>query len=381
MSAVYDTMDKESEMKTILLVFGTRPEAVKLCPLIHELRKRPGFRTLVCVTGQHRQMLHPVLHSFGVKPDYDLALMQDGQTLDDITTAVLERLKPVLEQVKPDLLLVQGDTTSAFAAALAAFYRRIPVGHVEAGLRTYNMDAPYPEEFNRQSISVMAKLHFAPTQTAADNLLREGRDPDGVFVTGNTVIDALQTTVSPDYRHPLLDWAEGSRLVLLTAHRRESWGAPLRGMLRAIRRAVEEHPNVKLLYPVHKNPAIRQLAEEELGGCERIRLTEPLDIPDFHNIMARACLILTDSGGIQEEAPALGKPVLVLRDTTERPEGVAAGTLRLAGTGEDNVYREFCRLLEDEALRETMSRAVNPYGDGRASVRIADILQTGSTKI
>ena len=368
-------------MKTVLLVFGTRPEAIKMCPLVKELRSRPGFRTVVCVTGQHRQMLHRVLDTFGVMPDFDLDLMQEGQSLFDITGGVLAEMSRVLETAQPDLVLVQGDTTSAFAAALAAFYRQIPVGHVEAGLRTYNLYAPYPEEFNRRSISLLAKYNFAPTQTAADNLLREGTDPKTVFVTGNTVIDALHTTVREDYRHELLDWAADSRLVLLTAHRRESWGEPLRGMLRAIRRVTEECGNVKLLYPVHKNPQILQVAEEELGGCERIRLTEPLDIPDFHNIMARAHLILTDSGGIQEEAPALGKPVLVMRDTTERPEGVAAGTLRLVGTREEDIYREFTRLLDDETAYETMSRAVNPYGDGRASIRIADILQTGSTKI
>ena len=368
-------------MKTVLLVFGTRPEAIKMCPLVKELRRRPAFRAVVCVTGQHRQMLRGVLDGFGITPDYDLDLMQENQTLYNITAGILSYMDSVLEEVRPDVVIVQGDTTSAYAAALAAFYRQIPVGHVEAGLRTYNMESPYPEEFNRRSISLLAKYHFAPTAAAADNLLREGKNPSGVFITGNTGIDALHSAIRSDYRHPHLDWAAGSRLVLLTAHRRENWGQPLEEIFRAVRRVVDEQADIKVLYPVHKNPAVRQTAERVLGGHERICLTEPLEVLDFQNIMAHAHLILTDSGGIQEEAPALGKPVLVLRNTTERPEGVEAGTLLVVGNREETVYREFSRLLEDVEVYGAMSRAVNPYGDGKASIRIADILETGSTKI
>lgn len=362
-------------MKKIMLVFGTRPEAIKMCPLVQELRGRSGIQTICCVTGQHRQMLDQVLQAFHVEPEYDIAIMQAGQTLFDITTRILQNLKPVLETEKPDLVLVHGDTTTTFAAALACFYLRIPVGHVEAGLRTYDLDSPYPEEFNRQAVGVLAKYNFAPTEQAKQNLLREGKDPASIHVTGNTAIDALKTTVRQDYQNPVLDWAKGSRLVLLTAHRRENLGEPMREIFRAVRRIADEFPDVRVLYPVHMNPAIRALADELLGGGERIRLIPPLDVLDFHNILARSHLVLTDSGGIQEEAPSLGKPVLVLRDTTERPEGVAAGTLKLVGTHEEDVYRETKRLLTDADAYHSMSIASNPYGDGFACRRIADILE------
>ena len=362
-------------MKTIMLVFGTRPEAIKMCPLIQELRTRKDIRTLCCVTGQHRQMLDQVLSAFRVTPDYDLAIMKDGQTLFDVTTRVMEELKNVLAEAKPDLVLVHGDTTTTFAAALTCFYMQIPVGHVEAGLRTYQLDSPFPEEFNRQAVGVVAKYHFAPTEQARQNLLWENKTPETIFVTGNTAIDALKTTVRADYQNPELEWAKGSRLILLTAHRRENLGEPMRAFFRAVRRIVDEVPNVKVLYPVHMNPTIRALAQENLGGDERIRLIPPMDVVDFHNMLARSDLVMTDSGGIQEEAPSLGKPVLVLRDTTERPEGVAAGTLKLVGTDEETIYREAKRLLTDEAAYHRMSVASNPYGDGHACRRIADILE------
>ncbi len=364
-------------MQTIMLVFGTRPEAIKMCPLVNELKGRENIRTLVCVTGQHRRMLDQVLEAFRVVPDYDLSIMKEKQDLFDITTNVLQRIRAVLEKERPDVVLVHGDTSTTFAAALACFYLQIPVGHVEAGLRTYDLSAPYPEEFNRQAVSIVSSYNFAPTELARQNLLREGKKPETIFVTGNTAIDALKTTVREDYRHPELDWASGSRLVLMTAHRRENLGKPMESMFRAIRRVVEEHPDVKLLYPVHLNPAVRRPAEEILGGCDRIRLIEPLDVLDFHNFMSRSALILTDSGGIQEEAPSLGKPVLVMRDTTERPEGVAAGTLRLVGTKEDSIYETFTELLDDAEAYERMSKASNPYGDGFASRRIAEILAAG----
>lgn len=360
--------------KKIMLVFGTRPEAIKMCPLVRELKTRPGIQTLVCVTGQHQGMLQQVLDAFGVVPDYNLAIMRERQTLFDITARVLEGMKDVLEKEKPDAVLVHGDTSTTFAAALACFYLQIPVGHVEAGLRTYNLFSPYPEEFNRQGVSIIARWNFAPTPLSRDNLIREGKKPETIFVTGNTVIDALKTTVREDFRHPDLDWAEGSRLILLTAHRRENLGEPMHAMFRAIRRVIEEHPNVKALYPIHMNPVVREAADGELSGCDRIRLTEPLDVLDCHNLMARSYLILTDSGGIQEEAPSLGKPVLVMRDTTERPEGIEAGTLKLVGTDEETIYREFTRLLDDRKAYERMAHAENPYGDGHACERIADIL-------
>lgn len=362
-------------MKTIMLVFGTRPEAIKMCPLIQELRTRKDIRTICCVTGQHRQMLDQVLSAFHVTPDYDLAIMKDGQTLFDVTTRVMEELKNVLAEAKPDLVLVHGDTTTTFAAALTCFYMQIPVGHVEAGLRTYQLDSPFPEEFNRQAVGVVAKYHFAPTEQARQNLLRENKKPETIFVTGNTAIDALKTTVRADYQNPELEWAKDSRMILLTAHRRENLGEPMRAIFRAVRRIADEVPDIKVLYPVHMNPTIRALAQEILGGDERIRLIPPMDVVDFHNMLARSDLVMTDSGGIQEEAPSLGKPVLVLRDTTERPEGVAAGTLKLVGTDEETIYREAKRLLTDEAAYHRMSIASNPYGDGQACRRIADILE------
>mgnify|MGYP002532169037 FL=1 len=362
-------------MKTVMLVFGTRPEAIKMCPLVKELKKRSGIRTLVCVTGQHRQMLDQVLHAFEVVPDFDLSIMKEKQTLFDITVNILQGIRSVLEQEKPDVVLVHGDTSTTFATALACFYLQIPVGHVEAGLRTYDIYSPYPEEFNRQAVSIVAKYNFAPTPLSRDNLLREGKNESAIYVTGNTAIDALQTTVREDYTHPELDWAKGSRLILLTAHRRENLGTPMHHMFRAIRRVMDEHPDVKALYPIHMNPVVRAAAAEELGGCDRIHIIDPLEVLDCHNIMARSYLILTDSGGIQEEAPSLGKPVLVMRDTTERPEGINAGTLKLVGTDEETIYRNFKTLLEDEAAYHAMANASNPYGDGHASERIADILE------
>ena len=362
-------------MKTVMLVFGTRPEAIKMCPLVKDLKKRSGIRTLVCVTGQHRQMLDQVLHAFEVVPDFDLSIMKEKQTLFDITVNILQGIRSVLEQEKPDVVLVHGDTSTTFATALACFYLQIPVGHVEAGLRTYDIYSPYPEEFNRQAVSIVAKYNFAPTPLSRDNLLREGKNESAIYVTGNTAIDALQTTVREDYTHPELDWAKGSRLILLTAHRRENLGAPMHHMFRAIRRVMDEHPDVKALYPIHMNPVVRAAAAEELGGCDRIHIIDPLEVLDCHNIMARSYLILTDSGGIQEEAPSLGKPVLVMRDTTERPEGINAGTLKLVGTDEETIYRNFKTLLEDEAAYHAMANASNPYGDGHASERIADILE------
>lgn len=368
-------------MKKVMLVFGTRPEAIKMCPLVKELQSRKGIKTLVCVTGQHREMLRQVLEIFEVTPDYDLDIMQSGQTLFDVTNRVMSNLKPILESERPDVVLVHGDTSTTFAAGLAAFYLNIPVGHVEAGLRTYNLQSPYPEEFNRQAVGVFAEYNFSPTSAARDNLLREGKDAARIFVTGNTAIDALKTTVRDSFSHPELDWANGSRLVILTAHRRENLGEPMRHIFRAIRRVTEEFADIKVLYPVHLNPLVRDTAKEIFGDTDRVKLIEPLDALDFHNFLARAHLILTDSGGIQEEAPSLGKPVLVLRDTTERPEGVEAGTLKLTGTDEEIIYTEFKRLLTDENEYHKMSHTANPYGDGNASKRIADILEFGKTDI
>ena len=361
-------------MKKIMIVFGTRPEAIKMSPLVNELKARENVITKVCVTGQHRQMLDQVLEIFHVVPDYDLSIMKDKQTLFDITANILIRIKEVLEKEKPDVVLVHGDTSTTFVTALACYYLQIPVGHVEAGLRTYNIYSPYPEEFNREAVGIISQYNFAPTAVSKNNLIREGKNPDTVYVTGNTVIDALKTTVRSDYCHPALDWAGNSRLILLTAHRRENLGEPMHCMFRAIRRIVNETPDVKVIYPIHMNPAVRKAAEEELGNNERIRIIEPLDVMDFHNFMARSYLILTDSGGIQEEAPSLGKPVLVMRDTTERPEGIKAGTLKLVGTDEQVIYREFKKLLTDKCEYEKMSKASNPYGDGFACKRIADIL-------
>lgn len=361
-------------MKKVMLVFGTRPEAIKMCPLVNELKKRKSIETVVCVTGQHRQMLDMVLEAFSVEPDYDLSIMKDKQTLFDVTVNILERIKTVLEEVKPDVVLVHGDTSTTFVTALACFYLQIPVGHVEAGLRTYNIYSPYPEEFNRQAVSIISQYNFAPTELSKQNLLKEGKNPESIYVTGNTAIDALKTTVRADYTHPELEWADGSRLIMITAHRRENLGEPMRHMFKAIRRVMDEHPDVKAIYPIHMNPVVREIAQEYLGDDDRIHIIEPLDVLDFHNFLSRSYLILTDSGGIQEEAPSLGKPVLVMRDTTERPEGIAAGTLKLVGTEEETIYKEFSRLLSDKDEYEAMSKASNPYGDGHACERIADIL-------
>ena len=362
-------------MKKILLVFGTRPEAIKMCPLVNELKRKQNLETKVCVTGQHRQMLDQVLKTFKVTPDYDLSIMKEKQTLFDVTTGILEKIKPVLETEKPDVVLVHGDTSTTFAAALACFYLQIPVGHVEAGLRTYNLYSPYPEEFNRQVVSIVSKYNFAPTELAKKNLLEEKHSPASIYVTGHTAIDALKTTVSASYSNKDLDWCAGKRLILITAHRRENLGKPMEQMFHAIRRVLDEHDDVCAIYPIHMNPVVRATADKIFNGDERIRLIEPLDVLDFHNFMAKSYLILTDSGGIQEEAPSLGKPVLVMRDTTERPEGIAAGTLKLVGTEEETIYREFTRLLDDKAEYEKMSMASNPYGDGHACERIADILE------
>ena len=362
-------------MKKVMLVFGTRPEAIKMCPLVNEVKSRTGIGTVVCVTGQHRQMLDQVLEAFQVEPDYDLSIMKDRQTLFDVTTNILNRIKAVLEEVQPDVVLVHGDTSTTFVTALACFYLQIPVGHVEAGLRTYNIYSPYPEEFNRQAVSIISAYNFAPTELSKENLLREGKNPDTIYVTGNTAIDALKTTVREDYTHPDLEWAKGSRLIMITAHRRENLGDPMKHMFRAIRRVCDEHPDIKAIYPIHMNPVVREIADSILGDDERIRIIEPLDVLDFHNFLSRSYLILTDSGGIQEEAPSLGKPVLVMRDTTERPEGIKAGTLKLVGTDEEVIYQNFKQLLEDEEAYRAMSTASNPYGDGFACKRIADILE------
>lgn len=363
-----------AEKIRILAVFGTRPEAVKMAPVIRELRSRSRAETLVCVTAQHREMLDQVLHAFEIVPDFDLDLMRPGQTLSDITAGVLKGLEGVIREAKPDLVLVHGDTTTTFAAALAAYYQQVPVAHVEAGLRTNCKYSPFPEEINRQFVSLVADLNFAPTESSRRNLLLENRRPESIVVTGNTAIDALKTTVRPGYRHELLDWAAGSRLILLTAHRRENFGDPMRGVFRAVLRVLDRHPDVRVIYPVHRNPAVLPVAREILGGCSRVRLTDPLDVVDFHNLMNAAYLILTDSGGIQEEAPSLGKPVLVLRSLTERPEGIAAGTLKLVGTDEDTVFAMTDRLLSNPEEYRRMSSAQNPYGDGFASRRIADAI-------
>lgn len=363
--------------KKIMLAFGTRPEAIKMCPLALELAGRRGVDLCICLTGQHREQADEPMRAFGVTADYDLSIMRDGQTLFDITRGVLDGIRPILSAERPDILLVHGDTTSAFSAALAAFYLGIPVGHVEAGLRTHRTDSPYPEEFNRRAVGMISSLDFAPTDEARGALISEGKDPSRVFTVGSTAIDALRLTYRPDFRHPLLDWASGSRLVLMTLHRRESSGDIMRGIFRAIRRAVREHPDVKLICPVHPGAETRAISSAELGGDDRILLTPPLGTVDFHNIERHAHLILTDSGGIEEEAPTLGVPVIVLRDVTERPEGVRAGIMRLAGTDGDSIYREFCAMLDDPDLYRRSARSLNAYGDGHASRLISDILISG----
>ncbi len=409
-------------MKKVMIVFGTRPEAIKMCPLVKELKSRQDLETIVCVTGQHREMLDQVLQAFDVIPNYDLSIMKDKQTLFDVTQNILCKMKDVLEEVRPDVVLVHGDTSTTFVTSLAAFYLQIPVGHVEAGLRTYDIYSPFPEEFNRQATGIIAKYHFAPTEVSKQNLLNEGKKENNIYVTGNTAIDALRTTVKDDYTHSVLDWVGDSRLIMLTAHRRENLGQPLKNMFKAIKRIVDEYEDIKVIYPIHMNPLVRETANNILGNHDRIRIIEPLEVLDFHNFLNKAHLILTDSGihmnplvretannilgnhdririieplevldfhnflnkahliltdsgGIQEEAPSLGKPVLVMRDTTERPEGVAAGTLKLVGTDEEVIYENFKELLNNEIEYEKMSKASNPYGDGFASKKIADILE------
>ena len=362
-------------MKKVMIVFGTRPEAIKMCPLVKELKSRSTLETIVCVTGQHRQMLNQVLDTFHVIPNYDLSIMKDEQTLFDITTNILNKVKTVLEKEKPDVVLVHGDTSTTFATALASFYLQIPVGHVEAGLRTHDIYSPFPEEFNRQAVSVISKYNFTPTEISKQNLLVEGKEAETIYVTGNTAIDALKTTVKNEYTHPELIWVANSKLILITAHRRENLGTPMKHMFKAIHRVLKEHPEIKAIYPIHMNPRVRAIANDILGDNDRIHIIEPLDVLDFHNFMARSYLILTDSGGIQEEAPSLGKPVLVMRDTTERPEGLKAGTLKLVGTDENTIYQNFKILLEDENEYKSMAQASNPYGDGKACVKIADIIE------
>lgn len=374
-------------MKKVMLVFGTRPEAIKMCPLVKELKKRPTIETVVCVTGQHKQMLEQVLAFFEVVPDYNLFIMKENQTLFDVTVNILNSVRQVLEDSRPDVVLVHGDTSTTFATALACYYMKIPVGHVEAGLRTYNIYSPYPEEFNREAVSVISQYHFAPTALSRENLIKEGKSETKIWVTGNTAIDAMRYTVRQEYVHSELEWASDARLILITAHRRENLGEPMHHMFRAIRRVLEEHPDVKAIYPIHMNPAVRRAADDVFGDSgngnrrDYIHIIEPLDVLDFHNFMKHSYLILTDSGGIQEEAPSLGKPVLVMRDTTERPEGIDAGTLKLVGTEEEAIYREFSRLLDDPGAYRQMEHAINPYGDGHACERIADIIEKGYTQI
>ncbi|TQQ83947.1 UDP-N-acetylglucosamine 2-epimerase (non-hydrolyzing) [Peptacetobacter hominis] len=362
-------------MKKVMLVFGTRPEAIKMCPLVNEFKSRKGIKTIVCVTGQHKEMLNQVLDVFNIVPDYNLNIMKDNQTLFDITQNILYKIQMVLEKEKPDIIFVHGDTSTTFITSLASFYMQIPVAHVEAGLRTYNIYSPFPEEFNRQATGIIAKYHFAPTEKSKMNLISEGKNPEDIYITGNTAIDALKTTIKDSYYNEYIEWAEGSRLVVLTAHRRENLGKPLENIFKAIKRIVDEYTDVKVIYPIHMNPKIRKVAKDILGNHDRIKIVDPFDVVDFHNILNKSFLILTDSGGIQEEAPSLGKPVLVLRDTTERPEGIKAGTLKLIGTNEDNVYYKFKELLDNKEEYDRMSKASNPYGDGFASKRIVDIIE------
>ena len=357
-----------------MTVFGTRPETIKMAPLVKELKSREEIETIVCVTAQHRQMLDQVLNAFNIVPEYDLDIMKQGQTLSDITTRVLQGLEGVIKEVRPDIVLVHGDTTTTFAGALAAFYNQVAIGHVEAGLRTYNKYSPFPEEANRQFVGVISDMNFAPTEQSKENLLKEGKNPETIIVTGNTAIDALQTTVRDDYEHEIIDWVGESRMIMLTAHRRENLGEPMRNMFRAIKRIIEKYDDIKVVYPVHLNPIVVQTAQEIFGDCDRVKLIKPLEVLDFHNLLNKSYLILTDSGGIQEEAPSLGKPVIVLRDTTERPEGIAAGTLKLAGTNEEVIYGLIDELLSNEEEYARMSKASNPYGDGLASKRIVDAI-------
>ena len=361
-------------MIKVMTIFGTRPEAIKMAPLVKELKKRKEIECIVCVTAQHRQMLDQVLKTFDIVPDYDLNIMQQGQTLTDITTRAVQGLENVIKEVKPNIILVHGDTSTTFAGALAAFYNQVDIGHVEAGLRTYDKYSPYPEEMNRQMVGCLADLHFSPTELSAKNLIEEGKNKDKIFITGNTAIDAMSTTVKENYNHEVLDWVGNNRMILLTAHRRENLGEPMYRIFRAIRRIVDEFNDVKVVYPIHMNPKVRKVANEVFEKCDKIKLIEPLEVLDFHNFINKSYIILTDSGGIQEEAPSLGKPVLVLRDTTERPEGIGAGTLKLVGTDEELIYEETKKLLTNQVAYDSMSRASNPYGDGHASERIADAI-------
>lgn len=365
----------------ILVVYGTRPEAIKMCPLILEMKNRPEIECVVCLTGQHREMLDQVNGLFGIKADYDLNIMQESQSLADITSKVLQGLDHVLNKEKPDVVLVHGDTTTSFAAALAAFYRNIPVGHVEAGLRTYNMKAPYPEEFNRQAVDLICDYYFAPTETAKEHLMKERKDPKDIFVTGNTVIDALKTTVDDSFSDENIEWAKGSRLILLTSHRRENIGENMKHIFEAVNAIVDEYPDVKVIYPLHKNPKVREIAYKYFKDNDRVRLIEPLDVYHFHNYIQQCFLIMTDSGGVQEEAPSLGKPVLVLRENTERPEGVAAGALKLVGVEKESIYRGVKELLDNRETYSKMSRSSNPYGDGNASKYIVDALLKATRRI
>lgn len=362
-------------MKTVMLVFGTRPEAIKMCPLVNELKLRKNIRTVVCVTGQHKEMLEQVLNVFNVVPDYNLEIMKENQSLNTITSTILLNINDVFEKEHPDLVLVHGDTTTTFATAIAAFYQGIKVGHVEAGLRTYNLRSPFPEEFNRQAVSLIADFNFAPTSASKDNLVKEGKNPESIYITGNTAIDALKATVSDNYNHELMEWVGDDKLIMITAHRRENLGKPMEHMFKAIKRVLDEHDDVKAIYPIHKNPRVREVADRIFTEDDNIKIIEPLEVVDFHNFLNKSYLILTDSGGIQEEAPSLGKPVLVMRDTTERPEGISAGTLKLVGTEEENIYLEFSKLLNDQYIYNEMSKASNPYGDGRACLKIVEILE------
>lgn len=362
-------------MIKVMSIFGTRPEAIKMAPLVKELESREEIESIVCVTAQHREMLDQVLETFKITPDYDLNIMKQGQTLGDVTTRALNGLEGVIKEVKPDIVLVHGDTTTTFAGALAAFYNQVAIGHVEAGLRTNDKYSPFPEEMNRQMVDCMTDMYFAPTEISKENLLKENKDESKIYVTGNTAIDAMSTTVDDNYHHPELEWIkDDERMILLTAHRRENLGEPMRHIFRAIRRIVDECPDVKVIYPIHMNPKVREVANEVFDGCDKVKLIEPLEVFDFHNFQNKSYIILTDSGGIQEEAPSLGKPVLVLRDTTERPEGIAAGTLKLVGTDEDVIYEETKKLLTDKCEYDKMSKASNPYGDGHASERIVDAI-------
>lgn len=361
-------------MIKVMTVFGTRPEAIKMAPLVKELEKRDEVESIVCVTAQHREMLDQVLTVFDIKPDYDLNIMKQGQTLSEITSRVLLGLEEIIQKEKPNIILVHGDTTTTFAGALAAFYNQVDIGHVEAGLRTWNKYSPFPEEMNRQMVDRMTDMYFAPTLVSKNNLIGEGIAAEKIYVTGNTAIDAMSTTVKKDYSNPILDWVGDNRMLLLTAHRRENLGEPMRHIFKAIKRIVDEYDDVRVVYPIHKNPKVREVAREVFGDMNKIKLIEPLEVIDFHNFQNKSYVILSDSGGIQEEAPSLGKPVLVFRNTTERPEGISAGTLKLVGTDEDTIYNETKKLLDNNSEYEKMSKASNPYGDGRASVRIVDAI-------